>query len=115
MLYYPADIYFFVNKENEALAHRIEKGMEALIDNGKVDPFFYNHPRVNAGLEQLKSRRIIELKNPYLRKRQLIIRVIGLVYRRLREPSYSAHKDALLAAPKTSQGAASSAPTINKG
>lgn len=66
LFYYPADIYFFVNKENEALAQRIEKGMEALIDNGKFDQFFYHHPRVSLGLEQLKQRRIIRLKNPYL-------------------------------------------------
>ena len=66
LLYYPTDIYFFVNKNNEALAQRIEKGMEALIDNGKFDQFFYNHPRVSSGLERLKNRRIVELKNPYL-------------------------------------------------
>jgi hypothetical protein len=66
LLYYPADIYFFVNKENEALAQRIEKGMETLIDNGKFDQFFYNHPRVSSGLERLKNRHIIQLKNPYL-------------------------------------------------
>jgi len=66
LLYYPTDIYFFVNKDNEALAQRIEKGMEALIDNGKFDQFFYNHPRVSSGLERLKGRRIIELKNPFL-------------------------------------------------
>jgi hypothetical protein len=66
LLHYPTAIYFFVNKENEALAQRIEKGMETLIDNGKFDQFFYNHPRVSSGLEKLKNRRIIELKNPYL-------------------------------------------------
>ncbi|MCE3251565.1 MAG: hypothetical protein K0Q67_575 [Cellvibrio sp.] len=66
LLHYPTAIYFFVNKENEALAQRIEKGMETLIDNGKFDQFFYNHPRVSSGFEKLKNRRIIELKNPYL-------------------------------------------------
>lgn len=66
LLYYPTAIYFFVNKNNEALAQRIEKGMEILIDNGKFDQFFYNHPRVNTGMQRLRSRRIIELKNPYL-------------------------------------------------
>lgn len=66
LLYYPTAIYFFVNKENEALAQRIEKGMEALIDNGKFDQFFYNHPRISLGLEHLKNRRIIQLKNPFL-------------------------------------------------
>jgi hypothetical protein len=66
LLYYPTAIYFFVNKNNEALAQRIEKGMEVLIDNGKFDQFFYNHPRVSSGLERLKNRRIIYLKNPYV-------------------------------------------------
>lgn len=66
MLYYPTAIYFFVNNDNQALAQRIEKGMEILIDNGKFDQFFYSHPRVSSGLERLKDRRIIALKNPYL-------------------------------------------------
>lgn len=66
LLYYPTAIYFFVNKENDALAQRIEKGMEILIDNGKFDEFFYNHPRFRVGMEKLKNRRIIYLQNPSL-------------------------------------------------
>lgn len=66
LLYYPADIYFFVNKHNEALAKRIEKGLEALIDNGEFDKFFYNHPRISTAFNKLKDRRIIKLTNPYL-------------------------------------------------
>lgn len=66
LLYYPADIYFFVNKTNEALAIRIEKGLEILIDTGEFDRFFYNHPRVSTAFNQLKGRRIITLHNPYL-------------------------------------------------
>ena len=66
LLYYPADIYFFVNKNNEALAKRIEKGLEILIDNGEFDKFFYNHPRISTAFNKLKNRRIIKLTNPYL-------------------------------------------------
>jgi Bacterial extracellular solute-binding proteins, family 3 len=66
LLYYPADIYFFVNKSNEALANRIEKGLEILIDNGEFDRFFYSHPRVSAAFNKLKDRRLIKLINPYL-------------------------------------------------
>jgi hypothetical protein len=66
LFYYPTAIYFFVNKDNEALALRIEKGLETLIDNGKFDEFFYNHPRVSSGLAQVKQRRLILLDNPYL-------------------------------------------------
>lgn len=66
MLYYPADIYFFVNKSNEALARRIEKGLELMIDNGEFDKFFYSHPRVSAAFNKLKHRRLLKLTNPYL-------------------------------------------------
>lgn len=66
LLYYPTAMYFFVNKNNEALAQRIEKGLENLIDSGEFDRFFYHHPRVSAGLERLTKRRIIPLRNPYL-------------------------------------------------
>lgn len=66
LLHYPTAIYFFVNKENEALAKRIETGMEKLIDNGNFDAFFYNHPRVSSGLEHLMQRRIITMTNPLL-------------------------------------------------
>lgn len=66
MLYYPAALYFFVNKSNEALAVRIETGLEKLIDSGEFDEFFYRHPRVNFGLENLTSRHVIKLDNPFL-------------------------------------------------
>lgn len=66
LLYYPTALYFFVNKKNEALAKRIEQGLETLIDNGKFDEFFYSHPRVSSGLERLTNRHIIRLENPLL-------------------------------------------------
>ncbi|WP_052417439.1 type 2 periplasmic-binding domain-containing protein [Cellvibrio mixtus] len=66
MLYYPAALYFFVNKNHEALAVRIEKGLEKLIDSGEFDEFFFNHPRINFGLENLTRRHIITLENPLL-------------------------------------------------
>lgn len=66
LLHYPTALYFFVNKSNEALAQRIERGLEMLIDNGKFDAFFYNHPRVSSGLEKLTNRHVIRLENPFL-------------------------------------------------
>lgn len=66
LLYYPTEIYFFVNKDNEALARRIETGMEQLIDNGKFDEFFYRHPRVSSGLGKLANRKLIIMENPQL-------------------------------------------------
>lgn len=66
LLYYPAAIYFFVNKQNEALAKRIETGLEKLIDNGQFDAFFYSHPRVSPGLEHVMRRQVMYLENPLL-------------------------------------------------
>ena len=66
LLYYPTDIYFFVNKRNQALANRIEKGLEILIDNGEFDKFFFGHPRVSTAFNKLKNRRLLKLTNPYL-------------------------------------------------
>jgi hypothetical protein len=68
MIVYPTAIYYFVPKSREALAVRIERGLERLIDSGEFDKFFYSHARTRAGLEQLKQfpRRIITLENPDL-------------------------------------------------
>ena len=66
LLYYPTAMYYFVNKDNEALAKRIESGLETLIDNGKFDQFFYNHPRINTGVEKLQRRKILRMENPFL-------------------------------------------------
>lgn len=68
MIVYPTAIYYFVHKDNVALARRIEQGLEKMIDNGKFDEFFYSHLRTREGLEQLRlhPRRIIYLDNPDL-------------------------------------------------
>ncbi len=68
MLVYPTAIYYFVNKNNPQLAHRIEAGLEALIDDGRFDAFFQDHKRTQEGLAQVtsKPRRPIYLENPDL-------------------------------------------------
>ena len=66
LLHYPTAIYYFVNQENEALARRIESGLETLIDNGQFDQFFYHHPRISSGLDKLHGRTILTLENPDL-------------------------------------------------
>ena len=68
LLYYPAPMYFFVNKTNEALARRIETGLQRLIDNGKFDRFFYQHSRVALALAELRKhpRKLLTMSNPYL-------------------------------------------------
>lgn len=68
LLSYPNPMYFFVNKKNNELAERIERGWEIIIKNGEFDKFFYGDAQVKAALEQLKKydRQIIHLDNPDL-------------------------------------------------
>lgn len=67
LIAYPAAMYYFVNKNNDELAGRIERGWEIILANGEFDAFFYNHPRIKGGLQYLHShQRIIHLANPEL-------------------------------------------------
>lgn len=68
LLRYPAPIYFFVNRKNQALANRIYKGLNMALDDGSFDEIFYNHPQVVEAFRksQLKKRRILDLVNPLL-------------------------------------------------
>lgn len=68
MLVYQMPMYFFVSRENEKLAKDIEKGLLAILENGKFDEHFFNDPMVKGALENgnLKNRRTFHLTNPTL-------------------------------------------------
>lgn len=76
LIKYSAPIYFFVNKQNERLALRIEAGLELAIEDGSFDKLFYNHPTTAEVLQKanLKNRKIFEIANPSLspRSRELL-------------------------------------------
>ena len=65
-IHYPAASYFFVNKNNTALAEALRTGLERAIKDGSFDALFneYHSPSMLAAL--LRGRTIIELKNPLL-------------------------------------------------
>lgn len=68
ILQYPAPIYFFVNKDNQALAKRIELGLRMAIEDGSFELIFRNHPANKEifNLAEISKRRIFKLENPYL-------------------------------------------------
>ncbi|AFU97594.1 substrate-binding periplasmic protein [Simiduia agarivorans] len=68
LLQYPAPMYFFVKHEDSALAQRIEKGLNMIIDSGEMDTLFLNHPSIKPVLESaaLTNRRVFMLNNPTL-------------------------------------------------
>lgn len=68
LLHYPAPIYFFVNKQNKALAERLEFGLRLAIDDGSFDKLFLNHPITTGIIDraQLHKRTKFEIANPLL-------------------------------------------------
>lgn len=68
VLVYPAPLYFFVKKDNEKLAKRIETGLRELISEGAYDRYFYRHPLIMDAIINLRlqDRRVIRMNNPLL-------------------------------------------------
>ena len=66
LITYPVCFYFYVAKENEALAKVLTDGFEKIIANGKFDALFERHHRKI--LDQLLTgdRKVIRLINPLL-------------------------------------------------
>ena len=67
MFHYPAPIYFFVNKNNHALADRIERGLTLAIQDGSFDSLFFSYPGFKQGYEELHNpaRQLIDLKTDF--------------------------------------------------
>ena len=68
LIYYPWPYYFFFNKNDKALAERIETGLKIMIKDGSFDAIFYKHNKAAIERANLKNRRIIRLENPLLPK-----------------------------------------------
>lgn len=66
VLYYPAALYFFVNKNNTVLAQHIEHGLRVSIADGSMKQLFLQH--FGSALQQaaLSERSVFKLDNPLL-------------------------------------------------
>lgn len=66
VIHYPQPIYFFVNLNNQALADRIQKGLEIAHDDGSLDALFLSIPNFRQAWERLQklNRTVIELQIP---------------------------------------------------
>lgn len=63
-LHYPVQTYFFVNKQDTALAQRIERGLRASIKDGSFDALFEQYNGEFIRRAHLGSRTVFELRNP---------------------------------------------------
>jgi hypothetical protein len=64
VLRYPFVEYFFVNKEDKALAARIERGLNTIIDNGTMDNLFDKYFSKLFKPLNLNKRVVFDIENP---------------------------------------------------
>jgi hypothetical protein len=66
VLYYPAVLYFFVNKHNTELAQAIELGLRKAIADGSMQHLFLQHFGEAIKGSNLSARTVLKLHNPLL-------------------------------------------------
>ena len=66
VIHYPFAVYFFVNRNNPALAEDIRKGLELMLADGSFQQQFVKQHGVLLHSLNLAKRHVIELKNPWL-------------------------------------------------
>lgn len=68
LLYYPSPIYFFVNRDNQLLADRIERGLKMAIEEGAFEQLFnsYHVHQKMFEIARLNQRKVIRLDNHLL-------------------------------------------------
>ncbi|WP_028865731.1 transporter substrate-binding domain-containing protein [Psychromonas aquimarina] len=66
LLVYPFAMYFYVEKNNQALHDKLARGFEAAIADGSFDQLFLNHQMIKDALQKtnLKNRTVIRINNP---------------------------------------------------
>lgn len=66
LIFYPWPHYFFVSRDNEALAQRLETGLRRMIEDGSLDDILQSHYGDAIERARLRERRMIYLDNPLL-------------------------------------------------
>ena len=65
-LYFPFPVYFWVSKNNTALARRIERGLQASLADGSFRKLFESYHAAEIDRMKQESRQVIRLDNPIL-------------------------------------------------
>jgi hypothetical protein len=67
LIYYYFPTYLYVSKNTPALAKRIELGLTKMKNSGAFDDLFLKHHEKNLANLELKNRKVICLRSPYLK------------------------------------------------
>lgn len=75
LLEYKTAVFFFVHRDNSALAEMLHRGFKTAYQDGSYLDFFYSHARIKNAFEQaqIEQRVRIKLDNPFLTKATLAI------------------------------------------
>ncbi|MHC5067074.1 MAG: hypothetical protein ACYTF0_00660 [Planctomycetota bacterium] len=65
-LYYPLPRYFYTARGNEAIAARIEQGLELMIADGSFERLWWRQHGEQIAAADLSRRRILRIENPLL-------------------------------------------------
>lgn len=70
IIYYPFPMYFFVSKENEFLAEKIQKGLIKMIKDGSFDKHLEQSDITKHifPIKKWSNKKIFKIENPYLSK-----------------------------------------------
>lgn len=66
IIVYPTAFYFYVHKDNHALAANLTQGLESLIASGEMDQLFYSHFGGVLKNLAIHKRKLLRLENPFL-------------------------------------------------
>jgi ABC-type amino acid transport substrate-binding protein len=70
VLQYPYPVYFYVNKNNEKLAKRVEKGLNIMLKDGSLDEILNDLYQNSISALNIPNRKVISLDNPLLTEEQ---------------------------------------------
>ena len=72
---YRFGFFFYVQKDNRALADLIERGLERAYETGAFMQLFEHHPRIKRALDHIRQNdlTVLEIPNPYLSDRHRAI------------------------------------------
>jgi ABC-type amino acid transport substrate-binding protein len=65
-LHYINPIYFFFNRNDTALAARVNEGLNSMLEDGSFDQHFWKFHGHAVQQARIHERRVLELANPYL-------------------------------------------------
>ncbi|CAM3899049.1 hypothetical protein VA7868_00516 [Vibrio aerogenes CECT 7868] len=65
-LYYPLPLFLLVSKDHPELARRLEKGLNAMVNDGSFDQIFYKYHRHSIEKANLNHRKVMRMLNPLL-------------------------------------------------